>query len=203
MVQQNPVVEAIGAFANIASAILGNQQQQQQQPTLKLLSKASSSPTSSSHSTQLALQDGKRSEPAQHVQAPAQPASTQPADNGKAAAVPLKNDNDIAEVKTHEDFENEALQKLLDRKDKSDARGRGLKRPASAKAKPSDKATTVMAKSNAKSKAKSTSNPVLQLGCMKCRGTKTGCSQCQNPAFTGQRCSREQWLSLAKLQGLK
>ena len=38
---------------------------------------------------------------------------------------------------------------------------------------------------------------------MKCRGTKTGCSQCQNPAFTGQRCSREQWLSLAKLQGLK
>lgn len=45
--------------------------------------------------------------------------------------------------------------------------------------------------------------PSLKLGCKKCRGSHTGCSQCKNPAYSGLRMNRSEWKQHASLHGLK
>ena len=41
--------------------------------------------------------------------------------------------------------------------------------------------------------AKKGKEPNLKLGCIRCRGCRTGCSQCQDPGFGGLRLTREEW----------
>ncbi|OLP96222.1 hypothetical protein AK812_SmicGene21556 [Symbiodinium microadriaticum] len=41
--------------------------------------------------------------------------------------------------------------------------------------------------------AKKGKEPKLKLGCIRCRGCRTGCSQCQDPGFGGLRLTREEW----------
>ena len=41
--------------------------------------------------------------------------------------------------------------------------------------------------------AKKGKEPKLKLGCIRCRGCRTGCRQCQDPAFGGLRLTREEW----------
>ena len=205
-VQQNAVVDAMTAFASFAANLLGKGTPD---PHIHIFGKSPSRESlAASHSAPLALQDGKPS----NAQPTAQAQATQQAQQAqelaqqvqlppqKEASTPLTLDNDNGQegTKTHEDFEAEALQKLMNRKEKKGAvQTRGLKRPASAKTKPPAKAAKVKAKAKAKSKA----TPEPQSGCSKCKGQ--GCGQCRNPDFKGKRYSRQQWLTLSKLQNLK
>lgn len=205
-VHQNALVDAMTAFASFATNLLGKGAPD---PHIHIFNRSSSKESlGSSHSAPLALQDGKPSETqptpqaqaTQQVQQDQKPAQQVQLPPKKEASTPLTLDNDKGKegTKTHGDFEAEALQKLLDRKAKKGAgQTKGLKRPASAKAKPPAKA----AKAKAKAKAKSKPTPELQTGCGKCKGM--GCGKCRNPDFKGKGYSRQQWLTLSKLQNLK
>ena len=113
------------------------------------------------------------------------------------------------------DEEAEAEDILKKIEDKASIRGKGgasfpMNPKSKAKAKAKAKATstagaqakakaTVQTKAKSKSttKAKSKSkahsskaSAALKLGCSKCRGSRSGCMQCQNPDFGGKRWQR-------------
>ena len=97
---------------------------------------------------------------------------------------------------TLEDFEKENMARLQARQaanakvvkgKEPKAKAGGLKRPAAAAA----------------AKSSETSKKVCKLGCRKCRGAVGGCTQCRNPAYKGQRLSRDEWLKVAAKEGLK
>ncbi|CAE7340630.1 unnamed protein product [Symbiodinium sp. CCMP2592] len=61
-----------------------------------------------------------------------------------------------------------------------------------------DQGKAVMKRPSAKASAakpvgKASADPPLKLGCIRCRGCRTGCSQCQDPGFKGLRLTREEW----------
>ena len=125
-VQQNAVVDAMTAFASFAANLLGKGTPD---PHIHIFGKSPSRESlAASHSAPLALQDGKPS----NAQPTAQAQATQQAQQAqelaqqvqlppqKEASTPLTLDNDNGQegTKTHEDFEAEALQKLMNRKEK-------------------------------------------------------------------------------------
>ena len=120
------MVDAMTAFASFAANLLGKGTPD---PHIHIFGKSPSRESlAASHSAPLALQDGKPS----NAQPTAQAQATQQAQQAqelaqqvqlppqKEASTPLTLDNDNGQegTKTHEDFEAEALQKLMNRKEK-------------------------------------------------------------------------------------
>lgn len=126
--------------------------------------------------------------------------------------------NDAAEAvndqKTLEDYENENMQKLLDRDDKKTAKGRGkgASKNTAAKGRGGGKGRGVRKLCEGKPKGMKrpaasvscshrSSKSLQSVGCSKCRGS--GCTQCKNPAFQGQMFSKDEWATRAKVMKLK
>lgn len=121
-----------------------------------------------------------------------QPASA-PALTGQAASagpselVPLPEASTEGEKPTLADFTSKAFAVLKDRKAKNG--GPTMKRPAAATAK------TKAATPKTKAKTKKPATQAKRLGCIRCRGSVTGCSTCQKPNFQGLVLhGRDAWL---------
>lgn len=99
-----------------------------------------------------------------------------------------------------EAFEQQHFETLQSRKT-----GKGLKKPAAAKAPPKPKSLAKAAAKKKDMKTVSAKNSVgsLKLGCLRCRGAHAGCDQCRNPKFAGFRCDRKEWVKTAREKGLK
>ena len=114
---------------------------------------------------------------------------------------PACSDPDAQEAQPHSlaAYEQAAFDKLVGRKDaKPDAKGKAKVYKAAAKGrapckpckKPASKQQTPAAAARPKPKA---ADKTKKLGCKKCRGLS--CAVCLNPAFNGQRMTRQEWLA--------
>ena len=116
----------------------------------------------------------------------------------KRAAKATKKDEDDSDVDEEVEGETENGGKKVSRRNKGKAKAmsKGKPKAKAAKAgKPKAKAAKAepKAKADPKAKAKKIAKPggKLLLGCCKCRGCHTGCSQCRDPAFLGKRWQRK------------
>ena len=94
------------------------------------------------------------------------------------------------------EFEEEAYRQLQNKK------AGVLRKPAAAKAAASKTPAGGKTKKG-NVKPATSKKSTLKLGCLKCRGALLGCVQCRNPAYSGCRLTRAEWVALARERGLK
>ena len=155
----------------------------------------------------------------------AQPSRTDSSQSLVGSHLPLENDRTMNEKKgciqeackaksdhggveqkvaTLEECEEANMKKLLEREEQKSAKKGGTTK-AKAQAAKMKRPACCKPKAQPKKVAKSVAATHVEVkkGCKRCRGNRNGCVKCLDPAFTGMRLTRQEWVAHAKAHGWK